>query len=75
MHSSLFDKNYNKSILESKSLFDILTCKCNLIPVINCKCHREKHIPPIEVRFLIDQRSDRLHYISILRKNILLNKV
>lgn len=46
-------------------LFDIATCKCQVLRLSNqCHCSRNKKIPEIEREFLFDQRHDRKMTVS-----------
>lgn len=46
----------------SRVLFDISSCKCT--DISKCTCPKEKKVPTVEQRFLIDQRSTRKMFIG-----------
>lgn len=51
-------RNAESFVAPIDSLFDIASCKCNLIAA-NCRCKPEFSIPETAKEFIIDQRADR----------------
>ena len=51
------DNRFNKYNI----LFDICACKCDLPRL--CSCEEEQRVTPVEVEFLLDQRTTRNLYI------------
>jgi len=49
----------DNQVKEFDKVFDICTCRCNLLEEKMCTCPKERKVPQLEVAFLLDQRGAR----------------